>query len=55
MFRKSILQQPLRRLGQALCCALFLAGVNAQAMDPRFTDADGDMIADIPVRPEGVG
>jgi len=52
MFRKSILQQPLRRLGQALCCAILLAGVNAQAMDPRFTDADGDMIADIPVDPK---
>jgi len=48
MFRKSALQQPLRRWAQLLSCALLLAASNAQAMDPRFTDGDGDMIADIP-------
>lgn len=52
MFRKSVLQQPLRRLGQILCCALLLAGAEAQALDPRFSDADGDMIADIPTDPK---
>lgn len=48
MFRKSALQQPLRRWAQLLSCALLLAASNAQAMDPRFTDGDGDMVADIP-------
>lgn len=52
MFRKSFLHQTLRRFGQVLCCTLLLAGTHAQALDPRFTDADGDLVADIPIDPK---
>jgi phosphonate transport system substrate-binding protein len=52
MFRIPNLQLLRRRFGQALCCALLLIAGTAQAMDSRFTDADGDMIADIPSNPK---
>ena len=52
MFRIPVLQNSLRCLHRALFlpvfCALFLINGSALAMDPRYTDADGDMIADIP-------
>lgn len=47
---------PMRRLSRALFCQLFCALIlisgSVQAMDSRFTDTDGDMIADIPSDPK---
>ncbi len=40
-------------LGGALAASLLaLAGLPAQALDPRFTDADGDLVADAPKDPK---
>ena len=39
---------PHRLLPIALFCALFLITAPVFAMDPRFTDQDGDLVADIP-------
>jgi hypothetical protein len=41
------------QFGQTLSCALLLTDAEAQALDPRFSDADDDMIADIPSDPKG--
>ncbi len=49
---KSLQQHSLRRIKHAFCCLLLLVGTTAQALDPRFTDADGDMVADIPTDPK---
>jgi phosphonate transport system substrate-binding protein len=47
---------PLRRFSRVLfcqmICALVLISGSVQAMDSRFTDTDGDMIADIPSDPK---
>lgn len=47
---------PLRRLSRVLFCQMFCALIlisgSVQAMDSRFTDTDGDMIADIPSDPK---
>ncbi|MGB3225777.1 MAG: hypothetical protein WBB23_23510 [Desulforhopalus sp.] len=47
---------PLRRLSRVLFCQMFcvliLISGSVQAMDSRFTDTDGDMIADIPSDPK---
>lgn len=46
----------LRRLSRVLFCQMFCALIlissSVQAMDSRFTDTDGDMIADIPSDPK---
>lgn len=39
---------PHRLLTLALFCALILINTTVFAMDPRFTDKDGDLVADIP-------
>ncbi len=52
MFPILVFQKSLRhfncRLLLQLFCALFLINGSALAMDPRYSDADGDMIADVP-------
>lgn len=51
-----VLPSPLRRLSRVLFCQMFCALIlisgAVQAMDSRFTDTDGDMIADIPSDPK---
>jgi phosphonate transport system substrate-binding protein len=42
---------PHRLLAFALFCALILINATVFAMDPRFTDKDGDLVADIPTDP----
>lgn len=42
---------PHRLLAFALFCALTLINTTVFAMDPRFTDEDGDLVADIPTDP----
>ena len=42
---------PHRLLAFVLFCALILINATVFAMDPRFTDEDGDLVADIPTDP----
>jgi ABC-type phosphate/phosphonate transport system substrate-binding protein len=47
VFQKSLHRFSHRLLLQLFCALLLLNG-SALAMDPRYQDADGDMIADVP-------
>jgi len=56
MFCTPVSPNPLRRLSRVLFCQMFCALIlissSVQAMDSRFTDTDGDMIADVPSDPK---